>query len=148
MTILPYLSPADSPRARPLILAILAAYRTILVTALLALVFYNVVVIFPRFRGIFRDFRTNLPPLTECMLAFSGWFANSFGWLIVAFILYAIVTLWSILDWKTRVHKVRWHHIIMPMFFALLLTNIWTFLQHAALMLPFMKLMAPPAGSP
>jgi type IV pilus assembly protein PilC len=37
----------------------------------------------PKFKEIFRDFRTNLPTPTEWLLAISAWVADDFGWAVI-----------------------------------------------------------------
>lgn len=37
----------------------------------------------PKFREIFRDFKTSLPALTEYLLAVSTWIADDFGWAVI-----------------------------------------------------------------
>ena len=37
----------------------------------------------PKFREIFKDFKTSLPALTEMLLSISTWIADEYGWLVI-----------------------------------------------------------------
>lgn len=54
---------------------------------------YGIVLLFvvPKFRAIFKDFRTSLPTLTEWILAFSDWYGSSLGWCLTLPLLIVMV---------------------------------------------------------
>ncbi len=39
--------------------------------------------VIPRFREIFKDFKTTLPTLTQYLMGFSNWVAAQYGWLVI-----------------------------------------------------------------
>ena len=41
------------------------------------------IVVVPKFKEIFRDFRTSLPALTELLMGVSSWIADQYGWAVI-----------------------------------------------------------------
>jgi type II secretory pathway component PulF len=72
---------ATGPRRREMPFTVL--HMTIWLT-LMSLTFIGLgCFVLPRFEGIFKDFRTDLPPLTKLVLLLSRWYRNDFGWLFL-----------------------------------------------------------------
>ena len=55
----------------------------------------------PKFQEIFKDFRTNLPWLTEMLIGVSHWMAEDFGWLVVLGSPFAVIILMKLIG-KSR----------------------------------------------
>ena len=58
-------------------------YPACVITFSVLIVTGIMVFVVPKFREIFNDFRTSLPPLTEGLLSVSDWIAHQYGWLII-----------------------------------------------------------------
>ncbi|MHC4698350.1 MAG: type II secretion system F family protein [Planctomycetota bacterium] len=56
------------------------------------------IVVIPKFKDIFRDFDTELPPVTEILLGFSDWFVSGIppGWMVVLFGPLAVIMLYKL----------------------------------------------------
>jgi type II secretory pathway component PulF len=50
---------------------------------LIGIVSLVMAVVIPKYKNIFHDFHTELPPVTNLLLAFSNWFATQYGWAYV-----------------------------------------------------------------
>ncbi|HUO10254.1 MAG TPA: type II secretion system F family protein [Phycisphaerae bacterium] len=58
-------------------------YRIYLVYVIFGVMFVNMglmIFVVPKFRDIFKDFHTTLPPLTQFIMDLSDWVANEYGW--------------------------------------------------------------------
>ncbi len=74
-------------------------YPAVVISIAAAIVTFIMVQVVPQFRKIFEDFQTNLPAITETLIAISNWFANGAppGWVVVVgspiimFILYKLI---------------------------------------------------------
>jgi type IV pilus assembly protein PilC len=58
-------------------------YPSVVITFSVLIVTGIMIFVVPKFREIFKDFKTSLPALTEWLLAISGWIADDFGWLYI-----------------------------------------------------------------
>lgn len=58
-------------------------YPSVVVIFSVLIVVGIMIFVVPKFREIFRDFRTNLPALTEWLLATSDWIAAQYGWAVI-----------------------------------------------------------------
>jgi type IV pilus assembly protein PilC len=58
-------------------------YPCVVITIAVGVVSLIMVVVIPKFEGIFRDFHTDLPAVTQLLLTISRWFANQYGWAYV-----------------------------------------------------------------
>lgn len=56
--------------------AVVICFSILIVTGIM-------IVVVPKFRDIFRDFRITLPAITECLLAVSNWVASDYGWAVI-----------------------------------------------------------------
>jgi type IV pilus assembly protein PilC len=55
-------------------------YPAVVISIAVGVVSLIMIVVIPKFEGIFRDFKTDLPGVTKALLAISRWFANQYGW--------------------------------------------------------------------
>src|ERR1700733_12616459 len=55
-------------------------YPAVVISIAVGVVSLIMIVVIPKFEGIFRDFKTELPAPTKLLLAMSRWFANDYGW--------------------------------------------------------------------
>jgi type IV pilus assembly protein PilC len=55
-------------------------YPAVVISIAVGVVSLIMIVVIPKFEGIFRDFKTELPAPTKMLLAISRWFANDYGW--------------------------------------------------------------------
>jgi type IV pilus assembly protein PilC len=55
-------------------------YPAVVISIAVGVVSLIMIVVIPKFEGIFRDFKTDLPAVTKALLAISRWFANQYGW--------------------------------------------------------------------
>jgi len=55
-------------------------YPAVVISIAVGVVSLIMIVVIPKFEGIFRDFKTDLPGVTKALLAVSRWFANQYGW--------------------------------------------------------------------
>jgi type IV pilus assembly protein PilC len=60
-------------------------YPAVVISIAVAIVSMIMIFVIPKFEQIFRDFKTELPPITKILLAVSRWFANDYGWAYVLF---------------------------------------------------------------
>jgi type IV pilus assembly protein PilC len=60
-------------------------YPCVVISIAIGVVSLIMVVVIPKFEGIFRDFHTDLPEVTQILLSISRWFANDYGWAYVMF---------------------------------------------------------------
>jgi type IV pilus assembly protein PilC len=58
-------------------------YPAVVISIAVGVVSLIMIVVIPKFEGIFRDFKTELPAPTKMLLAISRWFANDYGWAYV-----------------------------------------------------------------
>jgi type IV pilus assembly protein PilC len=56
-------------------------YPSVVITFSVLIVTGIMIFVVPKFREIFKDFRTSLPALTEWLMAISDWIAMQYGWL-------------------------------------------------------------------
>jgi hypothetical protein len=72
---------ATGPRRREMSFTVLhmTIWLTLMSLTFLGLTFF----VMPRFETIFKDFRTDLPPVTELVLTASRLCRNDFGWLFL-----------------------------------------------------------------
>ncbi len=60
-------------------------YPCVVISIAIGVVSLIMVVVIPKFQGIFRDFHTDLPEVTQILLNISHWFAEDYGWAYVMF---------------------------------------------------------------
>jgi type IV pilus assembly protein PilC len=61
-------------------------YPAVVISIAVGVVSMIMIVVIPKFQTIFKDFHTDLPPVTQVLLAISHFFADQFGWAyIIAF---------------------------------------------------------------
>src|SRR6266566_4014348 len=60
-------------------------YPGVVISIAVAIVSMIMIVVVPKFEQIFKDFKTDLPGITQVLLAVSRWFANQYGWAYVLF---------------------------------------------------------------
>jgi type IV pilus assembly protein PilC len=58
-------------------------YPIVVISIAVGVVSLIMIVVIPKFEGIFRDFKTDLPAVTKLLLAISRWFATQYGWAYV-----------------------------------------------------------------
>jgi type IV pilus assembly protein PilC len=58
-------------------------YPAVVISIAVGVVSLIMIVVIPKFEGIFRDFHTELPAVTKALLAISRWFATQYGWAYV-----------------------------------------------------------------
>jgi len=58
-------------------------YPAVVISIAVGVVSLIMIVVIPKFEGIFRDFKTELPDVTKALLAISRWFATQYGWAYV-----------------------------------------------------------------
>jgi type IV pilus assembly protein PilC len=58
-------------------------YPAVVISIAVGVVSLIMIVVIPKFEGIFRDFHTELPGVTKALLAISRWFATQYGWAYV-----------------------------------------------------------------
>jgi len=58
-------------------------YPAVVISIAVGVVSLIMVVVIPKFQGIFHDFHTELPGITKALLAISYWFAQQYGWAYV-----------------------------------------------------------------
>jgi type IV pilus assembly protein PilC len=58
-------------------------YPCVVISIAVGVVSLIMIVVIPKFEGIFRDFHTDLPQVTKMLLAISRWFATQYGWAYV-----------------------------------------------------------------
>jgi type IV pilus assembly protein PilC len=58
-------------------------YPSVVVTFSVLIVTGIMIFVVPKFREIFKDFKTSLPALTEFLLSMSDWIANQYGWAVI-----------------------------------------------------------------
>jgi len=85
-------------------------YIALLFLALLSISVGMLVFVVPKFREIFRDFRTDLPPLTEALLSFASFFYGIEPALI--FIFLALVLVWLCASLLRRITAPWWPPLI------------------------------------
>ncbi|HVS70647.1 MAG TPA: type II secretion system F family protein [Phycisphaerae bacterium] len=56
--------------------AVVVSFSVLIVTGIM-------IVVVPKFREIFKDFKTSLPPLTQFLLDTSDWIAQDYGWAVI-----------------------------------------------------------------
>jgi type IV pilus assembly protein PilC len=60
-------------------------YPAVVISIAVGVVSLIMIVVIPKFQGIFHDFHTELPPITQALLNISYWFAQQYGWAYVLF---------------------------------------------------------------
>lgn len=60
-------------------------YPAVVITIAVGIVSMIMIFVIPKFEQIFRDFKTELPPITQVLLAVSRWFGTQYGWAYVLF---------------------------------------------------------------
>jgi len=60
-------------------------YPAVVITIAVAIVSMIMIFVIPKFEQIFKDFKTELPGITQVLLAVSRWFAQDYGWAYVLF---------------------------------------------------------------
>jgi type IV pilus assembly protein PilC len=58
-------------------------YPCVVISIAVGVVSLIMIVVIPKFRSIFADFKTELPPVTKLLLGISNWFATQYGWAYV-----------------------------------------------------------------
>jgi type IV pilus assembly protein PilC len=58
-------------------------YPCVVISIAVGVVSLIMITVIPKFEGIFRDFKTDLPGITKMLLAISRWFAQDYGWAYV-----------------------------------------------------------------
>ncbi|MGD0461508.1 MAG: type II secretion system F family protein [Tepidisphaeraceae bacterium] len=58
-------------------------YPCVVISIAVGVVSMIMIFVIPKFQGIFHDFHTELPPITQLLLAISNWFAQQYGWAYV-----------------------------------------------------------------
>jgi type IV pilus assembly protein PilC len=58
-------------------------YPAVVISIAVAIVSMIMIFVIPKFEDIFRDFGTQLPPITQVLLVISRWFARDYGWAYV-----------------------------------------------------------------
>jgi len=72
-------------------------YPSVVITFSVLIVTGIMIFVVPKFKEIFKDFKTSLPALTEILMTISTWIAQQYGWLIIfgspflAFIFFKLV---------------------------------------------------------
>jgi type IV pilus assembly protein PilC len=77
---------AENPDA-----AVYRFYPLFLLLSMCSVVLVTMVLLVPKFKDIFKDFKTTLPHTTEILIAVSDWFVQDWGWLILAPLLLLMV---------------------------------------------------------
>src|SRR6476660_1213215 len=60
-------------------------YPAVVITIAVGIVSMIMIFVIPKFEQIFKDFKTDLPGITQVLLAVSRWFAHDYGWAYVLF---------------------------------------------------------------
>src|ERR1051325_5150699 len=60
-------------------------YPAVVISIAVGIVSMIMIFVIPKFEQIFKDFKTELPPITKILLSVSRWFANDYGWAYVLF---------------------------------------------------------------
>src|SRR5688572_8280437 len=60
-------------------------YPAVVISIAVAIVSMIMIFVIPKFEQIFKDFKTELPGITQVLLAVSRWFAQEYGWAYVLF---------------------------------------------------------------
>src|SRR3989440_3221066 len=60
-------------------------YPAVVISIAIGIVSMIMIFVIPKFEQIFRDFKTDLPGITQALLAVSRWFAQQYGWAYVLF---------------------------------------------------------------
>src|SRR4029453_1317581 len=60
-------------------------YPGVVISIAVGIVSMIMIFVIPKFEQIFKDFKTDLPGITQVLLAISGWLANDYGWAEVVF---------------------------------------------------------------
>src|SRR4029079_7857735 len=55
-------------------------YPGVVISIAVAIVSMIMIFVVPKFETIFKDFKTDRPPVTQILLGASRWFANQYGW--------------------------------------------------------------------
>ena len=58
-------------------------YPCVVISIAVGIVSMIMIFVIPKFKEIFHDFGTKLPPVTEVLMAISDWFATQYGWAYV-----------------------------------------------------------------
>jgi type IV pilus assembly protein PilC len=71
-------------------------YPCVVISIAVGVVSLIMITVIPKFEGIFRDFKTDLPAITKMLLGISRWFAQDYGWayvLISPFVFFGLIKL-------------------------------------------------------
>jgi len=60
-------------------------YPAVVITIAIAIVSMIMIVVIPKFISIFKDFKVDLPPITQYLIDFSNWFGPGYGWMYLIF---------------------------------------------------------------
>jgi type IV pilus assembly protein PilC len=60
-------------------------YPAVVISIAVGIVSMIMIFVIPKFEQIFKDFKTELPGITKCLLYVSRWFAQQYGWAYVLF---------------------------------------------------------------
>ena len=72
-------------------------YPAVVIMIAVGVVSMIMIFVIPKFEGIFKDFKTELPAITKSLLTVSRWFANDYGWAYLLFTPIAIVLIMRLL---------------------------------------------------
>jgi type IV pilus assembly protein PilC len=68
-------------------------YPAVVISIAVGIVSMIMVFVIPKFEQIFKDFKTELPGITQVLLSVSRWFANQYGWAYLLFAPIGIILL-------------------------------------------------------
>jgi len=94
----------------------------------------------PKFREIFKDFRTSLPTLTERILTLSDWYGSSWGWCLTLPLLVVMVVGVAVISAMNPTAG-RWLRRGFLLAFVLVMS-----VTVMAILLPLMKLISSVSG--
>jgi type IV pilus assembly protein PilC len=66
-------------------------YPCVVITIAVAIVSMIMMFVIPKFKQIFLDFRTDLPQITQILMAVADWFSKDYGWAFVLFTPFAVM---------------------------------------------------------
>ena len=121
---------------------------SIVVTLSTALLLGTAGLIAPRFVGIFKDFKTELPVSTKFVIALSDWIGPGWGWCIVLLLAVVIVAVSMAIDaYFTDVRPVQRYVWIMAAV-LLMVDIVWMMFFVWALFAPMLSLLDAASGRP
>jgi type II secretory pathway component PulF len=130
------------PIARIVFFYVLYFFFTLIPFSLVTIFFLGVL---PRFKEVFKDFKTALPALTEMLLSFGDWF-NSGLWLpfLLLALLLPLLPAWLTARSRDRGNRFMWAFLCFNLMF--LFSLIVLSLAVLALFLPLIKLVQSVSG--